>query len=190
MTEYKIVIVGDGGVGKSALTIMIISNYFIDEYDPTIEDSYRKQVTIDDETCMIDMLDTAGQVEPSAMRDQYYRTAEGVLIVYSITSHHSFEEVSSFRDHCLRVKDRDSFPFILAGNKCDLNEERQVTTEEGQNLAQSFGCPFLETSAKDRINVELVFYDLVREIRKFRKREAVMSSAPMIKKKKKGCLIV
>ena len=61
MTEYKLVIVGGGGVGKSALTIQLIQNHFIDEYDPTIEDSYRKQVTIDDEACLLDILDTAGQ---------------------------------------------------------------------------------------------------------------------------------
>lgn len=63
MTEYKCVIVGGGGVGKSALTIQLIQGHFVDEYDPTIEDSYRKQVTIDNETCLLDVLDTAGQEE-------------------------------------------------------------------------------------------------------------------------------
>uniref|UniRef100_A0A673JJ57 HRas proto-oncogene, GTPase n=1 Tax=Sinocyclocheilus rhinocerous TaxID=307959 RepID=A0A673JJ57_9TELE len=74
MTEYKLVVVGAGGVGKSALTIQLIQNHFVDEYDPTIEDSYRKQVVIDGETCLLDILDTAGQEEYSAMRDQYMRT--------------------------------------------------------------------------------------------------------------------
>jgi len=166
MTEYKLVIVGGGGVGKSALTIQLIQNHFIDEYDPTIEDSYRKQVTIDEETCLLDILDTAGQEEYSAMRDQYMRTGQGFILVYAITSRSSFDEISSFRDQILRVKDRDKVPMVLSGNKCDLESERQVTSNEGSDLAKSFGCPFLETSAKTRINVEESFFSLVREIRK------------------------
>jgi len=165
-TEYKLVIVGGGGVGKSALTIQLIQNHFIDEYDPTIEDSYRKQVSIDDETCLLDILDTAGQEEYSAMRDQYMRTGQGFLCVYAITSRTSFDEVSAFRDQILRVKDADKVPIVVCGNKCDLEAERQVSKNEGGDLAKSFDCPFLETSAKARINVEEAFFALVREIRK------------------------
>jgi len=165
-TEYKLVIVGGGGVGKSALTIQLIQNHFIDEYDPTIEDSYRKQVSIDDETCLLDILDTAGQEEYSAMRDQYMRTGQGFLCVYAITSRTSFDEVSAFRDQILRVKDADKVPIVICGNKCDLEAERQVSKNEGADLAKSFDCPFLETSAKARINVEEAFFALVREIRK------------------------
>ncbi|KYQ93088.1 Ras GTPase [Tieghemostelium lacteum] len=184
MTEYKLVIVGGGGVGKSALTIQLIQNHFIDEYDPTIEDSYRKQVTIDEETCLLDILDTAGQEEYSAMRDQYMRTGQGFLCVYSITSRSSFDEIESFREQILRVKDKDRVPMIVVGNKCDLESERQVTTGEGQDLAKSFGCPFLETSAKIRVNVEEAFYSLVREIRKDLKGD----SKPEKNKKKRGLL--
>eukprot|EP01115_Flamella_aegyptia_P015581 TRINITY_DN96790_c0_g1_i1.p1 TRINITY_DN96790_c0_g1~~TRINITY_DN96790_c0_g1_i1.p1 ORF type:complete len:190 (+),score=91.77 TRINITY_DN96790_c0_g1_i1:34-603(+) len=166
MTEYKLVIVGGGGVGKSALTIQLIQNHFIDEYDPTIEDSYRKQVTIDDETCLLDILDTAGQEEYSAMRDQYMRTGQGFLLVYAITSRSSFDEVNTFREQILRVKDKDRVPMALVGNKCDLETERQVTSSEGQDLAKSYGCPFFESSAKTRVNVEESFFAVVREIRK------------------------
>lgn len=74
LREYKIVVVGGGGVGKSALTIQFIQSQFVDEYDPTIEDSYRKQCVIDGETALLDVLDTAGQEEYSAMREQYMRT--------------------------------------------------------------------------------------------------------------------
>jgi GTPase KRas protein len=144
----------------------LIQNHFIDEYDPTIEDSYRKQVTIDDETCLLDILDTAGQEEYSAMRDQYMRTGQGFILVYAITSRSSFDEIVSFREQIKRVKDKEKVPLVLVGNKCDLETERQVTTAEGSELAKSFGCPFFESSAKTRINVEESFFALVREIRK------------------------
>lgn len=163
--EYKLVVVGGGGVGKSALTIQLIQSHFVDEYDPTIEDSYRKQCTIDEEQVLLDILDTAGQEEYSAMREQYMRTGEGFLLVYSITSRNSLEELQSFYEQILRVKDSDQVPVIVVGNKCDLEIERQVTYEEGLALARQFNCPFVETSAKQRINVEEAFYDLVRSIR-------------------------
>lgn len=160
-------VVGGGGVGKSALTIQFIQSHFVDEYDPTIEDSYRKQCVIDDEVALLDVLDTAGQEEYSAMREQYMRTGEGFLCVYSITSRNSFEEISMFHQQILRVKDKDSFPVIVIGNKCDLESERQVSVQEGRDLAKQFQCKFLETSAKLKINVDESFYSLVREIRKF-----------------------
>jgi len=134
--------------------------------DPTIEDSYRKQVEIDTETCLLDILDTAGQEEFSAMRDQYMRTGQGFLMVYDITTRTSFDEISSFRSQILRVKEDDHVPCVLVGNKSDLATQRVVTTTEGADLAKSFNCPFLESSAKARINVEESFFALVRTIRK------------------------
>ncbi|KAL1916823.1 uncharacterized protein VTP21DRAFT_5527 [Calcarisporiella thermophila] len=169
LREYKLVVVGGGGVGKSALTIQFIQSHFVDEYDPTIEDFYRKQCVIDDEIALLDVLDTAGQEEYSAMREQYMRTGEGFLLVYSITSRTTFEEISTFYQQILRVKDKEYFPMIVVGNKCDLAEERQVSLYEGQELAKHFHCPFLESSAKERINVDNAFYDLVREIRQYNK---------------------
>ncbi|KAJ1899575.1 RAS1 protein [Kickxella alabastrina] len=172
--EYKLVVVGGGGVGKSALTIQFIQAHFVDEYDPTIEDSYRKQCTIDNETAMLDVLDTAGQEEYSAMREQYMRTGEGFLLVYSITSRNSFEEMPTFQQQILRVKDRDYFPMIVCGNKADLESERQVSTQEGQDIARAFGCPFHETSAKTKTNVKEAFYTLVQEIRRYNKEFATV----------------
>ncbi|KAJ1770491.1 RAS1 protein [Coemansia sp. RSA 1813] len=175
--EYKLVVVGGGGVGKSALTIQFIQSHFVDEYDPTIEDSYRKQCAIDGETAMLDVLDTAGQEEYSAMREQYMRTGEGFLLVYSITSRNSFEEMPTFQQQILRVKDRDYFPMIVCGNKSDLSHERQVSAQEGEDISRAFGCPFLETSAKTRTNVEDAFYTLVREIRRYNKEFASIPNA-------------
>ena len=155
-------------------------------------DSYRKQCVIDDEVALLDVLDTAGQEEYSAMREQYMRTGEGFLLVYSITSRQSFEEIITFQQQILRVKDKDYFPMIVVGNKCDLEAEREVpmeggctllslrrqlltTSTEGQQLARQFGCKFIETSAKSRKNVDQAFYDIVREIRRYNKE---MSSYP------------
>jgi small GTP-binding protein len=122
------------------------------------------------------------------MREQYMRTGEGFLLVYSITSRNSFEEISTFHQQILRVKDKDSFPVIVVANKCDLEYERQVGMNgtfqrhalhftiglkrfraEGRDLAKHFGCKFIETSAKQRINVDEAFSNLVREIRKYNK---------------------
>jgi GTPase KRas protein len=138
-------------------------------------DSYRKQCVIDDEVALLDVLDTAGQEEYSAMREQYMRTGEGFLLIYSITSRQSFEEIMTFQQQILRVKDKDYFPIIVVGNKCDLEKERVVSQQEGEALARQFGCKFIETSAKSRIHVEDAFYDLVREIRRYNKE---MSSYP------------
>jgi len=172
MTEYKLVIVGGGGVGKSALTIQLIQNHFIDEYDPTIEDSYRKQVNVDGDTALLDILDTAGQEEYSAMRDQYMRTGQGFLLVYAITSRSSFEELLGFKEQILRVKeDCLQIPMVIVANKSDLEPERQVSAHEGSELARSFNnAPFFEASAKTRVHVEESFYELVRQIKKSRKR--------------------
>ncbi|XP_031657082.1 GTPase HRas isoform X1 [Oncorhynchus kisutch] len=184
MTEYKLVVVGAGGVGKSALTIQLIQNHFVDEYDPTIEDSYRKQVVIDGETCLLDILDTAGQEEYSAMRDQYMRTGEGFLCVFAINNTKSFEDIHQYSDQSLptyfhhhitgeqikRVKDSDDVPMVLVGNKCDL-PSRTVDTRQAQELARSYGIPYIETSAKTRQGVEDAFYTLVREIRQHKLRK-------------------
>lgn len=163
--EYKLVVVGGGGVGKSALTIQLIQSHFVDEYDPTIEDSYRKQVVIDDKVTILDILDTAGQEEYSAMREQYMRTGEGFLLVYSVTSRTSFDELLTYYQQIQRVKDSDYVPVLIVGNKSDLEEERQVSYEDGLHMAQQMSAPFLETSAKQAINVEEAFYTLVRLVR-------------------------
>jgi GTPase KRas protein len=165
-TEYKIVIVGGGGVGKSALTIRLIQNHFLDEYDPTIEDTYQKNCTIDNEECLLNILDTAGQEEYRSMRDQYMRNGQGFLVVYSITNKTSFTEVAALRNQINRVKEVSHAPLVICGNKCDLEEERTVQKSEGEDASKQFQCPFYETSAKSNINVETSFFELARQIKK------------------------
>jgi len=193
MTEYKLVVVGDGGVGKSALTIQLIQNHFVEEYDPTIEDSYRKQVVIDGETCLLDILDTAGQEEYSAMRDQYMRTGEGFLLVFAVNESKSFENINAYREQIKRVKDSDEVPMVLVGNKCDL-PMRAVDMRNVQETARNYGIPFIETSAKTRMGVDDAFYTLVREIRKYKEKTARISRKRPKKKDNKGgkskCIIL
>jgi len=167
--DYKLVVLGDGGVGKSALTIRFVTDNFLDEYDPTIEDSYRKPQLIDDQMALLDILDTAGQEEFSSMQDQWMRDGDGFLLVYSIISKSSFEEVRLLYDKILRTKDTDKVPLVLVGNKCDLATGRDVETSEGEDLARSWDCPFYETSAKMKINNEACFERLVKEIRRLDK---------------------
>jgi GTPase KRas len=188
MTEYRLIIFGTAGVGKSTLTYQMVQKRFVEEVDPTIEDSYRAQRTIDDETCLLDICDTAHNPEYAAMNERYHRSGKGYLIIYAITSRSSFEEVISFQEYILQLKnkERDEVPMILVGNKRDLEEERQVTSEEGRHLARSMGCQFFESSAKARINVEEPFFELVRQVRK---QEAIQLKATK-KNKKKTCLLM
>jgi len=164
MMMFKIVLLGDGGVGKTTLIIQLCLNKFMDGYDPTIEDSYRKHLIIDDQPCILEILDTAGQEEYTALRDQWIREGEGFVLVYSITARATFERIERFRSQILRVKDTESMPIILVGNKADKVNEREVGKDEGIACARKMGCDFVETSAKTRLNVEAAYFNLIRAI--------------------------
>ncbi|KAI9854661.1 MAG: Ras GTPase ras2 [Trichoglossum hirsutum] len=200
MELHNLVILGDGGVGKTALVIQVRSldnrlyldmrllsqvtsimdadrwklclNHFVETYDPTIEDSYRKQVVIDQTSCMLEVLDTAGQEEYTALRDQWIRDGDAFALVYSISSASSFSRIKRFHDQILRVKESSlsrnpqSVPVCLVGNKSDKVTEREVSSTQGFALALDLGIDyFVESSAKNCSNVEKAFYDLVRALR-------------------------
>ena len=129
------------------------------------------------------------------MRDQWIRDCEGFIIIYSITGRNSFNQVTAFRNQVLKVKDTDSIPLMLVGNKCDLEDKREVETNEGEELAKKLNCQFKEASAKTRENVEEAFYDLVREIRRTSKSDVSVGSetkkgTEKATKKKGGCLLL
>jgi len=184
LREYKLVVLGSGGVGKSALTVQFVQGIFVEKYDRTIEDSYRKQVEIDVTQCMLEILDTAGTEQFTAMRDLYMKNGQGFVLVYSIIAQSTFNDLPDLREQILRVKDKDEVPMVLVGNKCDLQDQRVITTDQGEDLAKKFGCAFLEASAKTRVNVDQIFHDLIRQINK-------LSPPPKNQGKKKGgCLIL
>ncbi|KAJ3050407.1 hypothetical protein HK097_008624 [Rhizophlyctis rosea] len=187
---HKIIMVGSGGVGKSALTLQYMYGDFIEEYDPTKADSYRKKVTLDSTECFIDILDTAGQEEYAAIRDNYYRSGEGFLCIFSICEQESFAHTQEFRDQICRVLDDETVPFVLVGNKCDLAHLRKVVPREGEAKAREWGCPYMETSAKTRQNVEEIYQTLMRKIRD-RKEAQGGGKGPQGKEKKKGkCVLL
>ncbi|KAK5575592.1 hypothetical protein RB653_006725 [Dictyostelium firmibasis] len=157
----RLCVMGDGGVGKTAVTTQFVSNHFVHYYDPTIEDSYRKQISVGDKSYILDILDTAGQDELTAMRDQWIRSCEGFVLVYSITSRSSFDQVLHFREQIYRVLDRDDIPIMMIGNKSDLINERQVSYQEGKELSQNLGMSYMEVSAKSRSNIDEVFYEAI-----------------------------
>ncbi|CAH0715221.1 unnamed protein product, partial [Brenthis ino] len=164
-TLHKVIMVGSGGVGKSALTLQFMYDEFVEDYEPTKADSYRKKVVLDGEEVQIDILDTAGQEDYAAIRDNYFRSGEGFLCVFSITEPESFDATQEFREQILRVKNDENIPFLLVGNKSDLGEKRRVPLEACRERAALWQVPYVETSAKTRDNVDKVFYDLMREIR-------------------------
>jgi len=192
--DYKLVVLGDGGVGKTALTIQLTSNHFVEYYDPTIESCYRRQVVIDEDACILDVLDTAGQEEYTALTSQWIRSGEGFAIVYSIASRSSFERTDKIKDSILHHFDTYSVPMILVGNKADLEADREVSTMEGMELAKSWGgVPFLEASAKTRKNVDETFFSLFRQIRKTVPKDNVKLNAKQKLKEKlngKGCTLI
>ncbi|KAJ6246192.1 ras-like protein rasd [Anaeramoeba flamelloides] len=166
LVEYKIAILGQGGVGKSAITIQLINRHFVEDYDPTIEDSYRKPIQLDQQTFLLDILDTAGGEAYNNLRDSYMKEADGFLIVYAINSRSSFDEVSNFYEQIKNERQTNKNPTIIVGNKVDLDGQRKISQIEGQDLAKSLNCLFIESSAKTRVNIEEPFCNLTREINK------------------------
>lgn len=195
LPTVKLVVVGDGGVGKSAITIQFFQKLFVTDYDPTIEDSYVQHVEVNGQWCILDVLDTAGQEEFSAMREQYMRKGDGFLLVYSVTDKNSYENIMHFHTQILRVKDRDVYPMLLVANKVDLVHLRKVTEEQGRDLAAKLSIPYIETSAKDPpLNIDATFHEVVRIIRNQPQTESTQEKSKLFdklkKKLKSKCVII
>ncbi|CAG9581331.1 unnamed protein product [Danaus chrysippus] len=164
MREFKVVVLGSGGVGKSALTVQFVSGCFMEKYDPTIEDFYRKEIEVDNSPCVLEILDTAGTEQFASMRDLYIKNGQGFVVVYSLTNHQTFQDIKPMKELITRVKGSERVPILLVGNKADLDHQREVSQTEGSALAQMWGCPFVEASAKSRTNVNEMFAEIVREM--------------------------
>ncbi|MCP8718179.1 MAG: GTP-binding protein [Asgard group archaeon] len=174
MIDYKVVVLGAGGVGKSSITVQFVQGVYVESYDPTIEDSYRKQIEVDGRACDLEILDTAGVAQFTAMRELYIKSGKGFLLVYSVTDENSLKELLALREQVLRIKDSENVPMVLVGNKCDLEDDRVLSIEDGVKVSQDWGLvPFYETSAMYKTNVDEAFIDVVRQIMR---KEAAISA--------------
>ncbi|PIC34248.1 hypothetical protein B9Z55_013960 [Caenorhabditis nigoni] len=165
MKEYKIVVLGNGGVGKSALTLQYVQGIFVHNYDATIEDSYRKLSKVDAENARLEILDTAGTEQFTGMRETYYRTAQGFVLVFSLAETSTFENLKQTFLDILTIRGED-VPMVLVGNKSDLAETRQVEESDAQNFARKLRIPYFETSARLNQNVSEVFEECAVLIQK------------------------
>jgi len=189
-------------VGKSCLTVRMLHDTYMENYDPTIEDFYYKEnFMVDDEPTNLEILDTAGQDNVIGTRDQYYKNAEGFIFVYSVSDRLSMQDVEE-RIQGLKLSrgiddDASLPPMIIIGNKCDLSTEttidggevRKISKEDGEKLVRKYGVLFEETSAKANINVKKIFEDVLRELKKQEAATAEQAAAPS-KKKRRSCSIM
>ncbi|CAE7620158.1 RAB8B, partial [Symbiodinium microadriaticum] len=153
--SFKILIIGDAAVGKSALLTRFSENVFLHSYTSTIGiDFNSRMIRVGGSICKLEIWDTAGQERFSTITANYYRGAQGALLVYDIGRRESFEHVQAWYDRAKQLGGQDIEP-VLIGNKIDLDPSvRQVSSEEGENLAMDLGIPFMETSALNGDNVE------------------------------------
>ncbi|KAI8801539.1 P-loop containing nucleoside triphosphate hydrolase protein [Cladochytrium replicatum] len=191
------VVVGSGGVGKSCLTVRFLKDEFTNDYDPTIEENYRKSITVDNQACVINIIDTAGQQEYTSLRGQHLKDGKGFLLVCALNDRATFEEIEQLREQIFRIKDTKRVPIIVCGNKCDLPQDQLEFDEPTlQTYCTGAKVPYFLTSAKENINVSQCFEELVKECRRMDNKAAKASAGTgkNAKKnvggggaKKKGC---
>eukprot|EP01126_Amoeba_proteus_P010199 TRINITY_DN13962_c0_g2_i1.p1 TRINITY_DN13962_c0_g2~~TRINITY_DN13962_c0_g2_i1.p1 ORF type:complete len:223 (-),score=38.51 TRINITY_DN13962_c0_g2_i1:273-941(-) len=181
-SKMKVVVMGSGGVGKSALSVQYTRRVFLKKYDPTIEETYMKQVDVDGNAIMLEIMDTAGTEQFTAMRDLYIKEGDGFLLVFSLVSDGTLVTIEKLVEQISKVKDDDKVPVTLVGNKADLVEKRQVEDIEARQIADRF-CHghYLEASAKTFLNVTESFEDVIRQI---------LAGRPVVKPPRtRGCVI-
>ena len=166
---FKILLLGDSGVGKSSLLLRYTKNEFISDLRSTIGVEFAlKYLTIDNFQLKVQIWDTAGMERYRSITNAYYKGAKGVIVVYDICRKKSFENVDKWIDD-FKSKADDDAVIILIGNKSDLDEKREVSKEEAESKAQKNKFGFMEASAKDNNNVQKAFETLFHEIVKIYK---------------------
>ena len=200
MEERRIVIplmlLGDGQVGKTSLSLNLTKNTFDDSLLTTVgKESYIYQANLHGHNVKMKIWDTAGQERFKSMSVGVIKMVDGLILVYSIANKETFKNLDTWMNSVKNIADLSSKPVIILGNKCDLNENREVTYEEGENYAKNLGYHFYETSAKTGENVKEAFDDIFEQLYKiyeeeiegnkeFKKSETISLNSKHDKKKK------
>ncbi|KAJ3436886.1 ras and ef-hand domain-containing protein [Anaeramoeba flamelloides] len=166
MTEqfFKILLIGDCGVGKSCIMVRFTEESFNESYISTIGVDFKvRTVEVNSNPVKLQIWDTAGQERFKSITRNYYKGSQGILMVYDISNMDSFENVKNWSKEVEDYSDLNLSKFLI-GNKCDLEDERSVTTEMGEELGKELGIKFFESSAKTNNNIEEIFYELAKDI--------------------------
>ena len=189
---YKVLLLGDSTVGKTCFLMKYTDKSFQEVHMSTIGLDYRlKTMTLKNgKNIKLQIWDTAGQDRFRAITKNYYKGANGIILIYDVTSIQTYENVKNWITQ-IREEASKNVVIYIAGNKIDMEEERKVTTEEGQKLADEYGFPFIETSAKSGINIDETFSDLVEKIDSVYSKLETKPGGNKVNKvfngKKKGC---
>ncbi|XP_018618609.2 ras-related protein Rab-26-like isoform X1 [Scleropages formosus] len=163
---FKVMLVGDSGVGKTCLLVRFKDGAFLaGSFISTVGIDFRNKVlNIDGVKVKLQIWDTAGQERFRSVTHAYYRDAHALLLLYDVTNKTSFDNIQAWLTEIHEYTQQDVV-LMLLGNKADATHERVVKREEGEKLAKDFGVPFMETSAKSGLNVELAFTAVAKELK-------------------------
>jgi Ras-related protein Rab-7A len=154
----KIIILGESGVGKTALLNKYVNGKFIEEHKATIgADFLTREITVDDKIITLQIWDTAGQERFQSLGNAFYRGADACVLVYDILNPQTFSKIDEWRANFITqasIEESKKFPFLLLGNKLDKDNQRQVDKREGESYARQHGMLFYETSALNGVNVD------------------------------------
>jgi len=175
---FKLLLIGDSGVGKSCLLLRFADDTYTESYISTIGVDFKiRTVELDGKTIKLQIWDTAGQERFRTITSSYYRGAHGIIVVYDVTDAESFNNVKQWLHEIDRYAS-ENVNKLLVGNKSDLTSKRAVTFDQGKEFADSLGIEFLETSAKNATNVEKAFMTMAAQIKSRMKAQPVNNTAP------------
>ena len=194
---FKILLIGNSGVGKSSLLLRFSDDTFTGNFMPTIGVDFKiRTLDVDGKTIKLQIWDTAGQERFKTITSSYYKGAHGIIVVYDVTDKESFKNIDTWMNE-IEKHASDNVSRILCGNKSDLDDSRAVSTDEGKELADTYNIRFIESSAKDNSNVEEAFTLMTKEIKSrvvhteskkpTQTGKKLNTQTKNIKKKKDGC---